>query len=295
MTIAGGTETAADAAGIRAAVAAWIEWQMAAGVDCTLGPSSRAVATPGLRAPSPAAVPSPRPDPAPVRGTTRVSGAAAPAAADARALARSCRTIEELRAALESFDGCALAETATQLCFADGAPDAPLFLVGEAPGAEEDRIGRPFVGQSGQLLDRMLAWIGHDRTNTWITNAIFWRPPGNRTPTPAEIAICQPFLERQIELLRPRLLLFLGGIAARALLGVSEGVSRLRGRVFSYRNEALPEPIPALVTFHPAYLLRQPAQKRLVWRDLLQVAEMLGKADANVRRLQPITMETAKS
>jgi DNA polymerase len=294
MTIDGGIEAAADGAAIRVAVAAWIEWQMAAGVDCTLGSSSRGVASPVLRAPAREAVPSPRPDPAPVRGAARVSRGAA-LAADARALARSCRTIEELRAALGSFDGCALAETATQLCFADGAPDAPLFLVGEAPGAEEDRIGRPFVGQSGQLLDRMLAWIGHDRTNTWITNAIFWRPPGNRTPTPAEIAVCQPFLERQIELLRPRILLFLGGIAARALLGVSEGVSRLRGRIFSYRNEALPEPIPALVTFHPAYLLRQPAQKRLVWRDLLQVADMLGKAGATPRPVPPITREGAKS
>lgn len=180
----------------------------------------------------PAAVPLSLPGLEPAAGhrLARSAGVASRLSADARALARSCRTIDDLRAALERFDGCALAETATQLCFADGTPGAPLFLVGEAPGAEEDRIGRPFVGQSGQLLDRMLAWIGRDRSNTWITNAIFWRPPGNRTPTPAEIAVCQPFLERQIELLRPRLLLFLGGIAARALLGVNEGVSRLRGR-----------------------------------------------------------------
>lgn len=243
----------------------------------------------------PAAVPLSLPGLEPAAGhrLARSAGVASRLSADARALARSCRTIDDLRAALERFDGCALAETATQLCFADGTPGAPLFLVGEAPGAEEDRIGRPFVGQSGQLLDRMLAWIGRDRSNTWITNAIFWRPPGNRTPTPAEIAVCQPFLERQIELLRPRLLLFLGGIAARALLGVNEGVSRLRGRIFFYHNDLLPEPIPALVTFHPAYLLRQPAQKRLVWRDLLQVAELLEKAGESARSLQPTEAEAA--
>jgi DNA polymerase len=277
------------------ALAAWIEWQMAAGVDCTLEEPQLLSAAADLKAATPEALPLTLPEPQTVAGRrlVRTAGVGPRLSADARALARSCRTIEELRATLERFDGCALAETATQLCFADGAPGAPLFIVGEAPGAEEDRIGRPFVGQSGQLLDRMLAWIGRDRSNTWITNAIFWRPPGNRTPTPAEIAICQPFLERQIELLRPRLLLFLGGIAARALLGVTEGVSRLRGRTFSYRNDLLPEPIPALVTFHPAYLLRQPAQKRLVWRDLLQVAELLERAGERGRSLQPTEAEAA--
>ncbi len=253
------------------AVAAWLEWYALAGVDCCLG-------EPRAPASSPASVtgrdeaPTPVPAPAPVAADlfgepVRPRGALA----DARELARSCRTLEELKTALESFDGCALEQTATRLCFADGSPEAPLMLIGEAPGAEEDRRGLPFVGPSGRLLDRILAWIGFDRRSVWITNAIFWRPPGNRSPTTAELAICQPFLERQIELLRPELILFLGGIAARGLLGVGEGVTRLRGREFLYRPGGAARAIPAMVTFHPAYLLRQPAQKRLVWRDFLRV------------------------
>lgn len=193
---------------------------------------------------------------------------------DARTLAASCQTLDALKEALQSFDGCALKETAINLCFADGNPEAPIMLIGEAPGAHEDRQGKPFVGPSGQLLDRMLATIGLDRTKVYITNVIFWRPPGNRTPTASEIAICQPFLERQIELLRPKLLVFVGGIAARALLGVSQGVTKLRGRNFTY-NAADDLEIPAIVMFHPAYLLRQPAQKRLSWRDLLAIQEMI--------------------
>lgn len=193
-------------------------------------------------------------------------------AEDARALAASCRSLEALKDALKDFDGCALKETAINLCFADGNPKAPIMLIGEAPGAQEDRQGKPFVGPSGQLLDRMLWTIDLDRTKVYITNVIYWRPPGNRTPTAAEIAICQPFLERQIELLEPKLLVFVGGIAARALLGVTQGVTKLRGRPFTYRT-ADDREIPAIVMFHPAYLLRQPAQKRFAWRDLLQIKE----------------------
>ena len=148
------------------------------------------------------------------------------------------------------------------------------MLIGEAPGAEEDRRGKPFVGPSGQLLDRMLATIGLDRSTVYITNVIYWRPPGNRSPTPAEIAACQPFLERQIELIRPRLIVFVGGIAARGLLGVKEGVTKLRGRRLIY-SPADGTSIPALVMFHPAYLLRQPAHKRLAWRDLLAIQRLL--------------------
>ena len=150
-------------------------------------------------------------------------------------MAAACHSLAELAAALERFDGCPLQQTATRLCFADGNPQAKLMLIGEAPGAEEDRQGKPFVGPSGQLLDRMLAAIGLDRRSVWITNIIFWRPPGNRAPTTAEIAVCQPFLERQIELLRPRHILFLGGSAARGLLEVTEGVTKLRGRPFVYQ------------------------------------------------------------
>ncbi|MEM7044307.1 MAG: uracil-DNA glycosylase [Pseudomonadota bacterium] len=197
------------------------------------------------------------------------------AAADARALAQSCESLEALAAALRDFDGCPLKETAINLCFADGNPKAEIMLIGEAPGAQEDRQGKPFVGPSGQLLDRMLATIDLDRTKVWITNVIYWRPPGNRTPTAAEIAICQPFLERQIELIRPKFLVFVGGIAARALLGRTEGVTKLRGRPFIYKAPDDDREIPALVMFHPAYLLRQPAQKRFSWRDLLSIQKSI--------------------
>jgi uracil-DNA glycosylase len=196
-------------------------------------------------------------------------------AASARAAARACRSLAELEAALRRFEGCALAETATRLCFADGSPDAPVMLVGEAPGAEEDRQGRPFSGPSGRLLDRMLAAIGLDRRHVYVTNVIYWRPPGNREPTSSEIATCLPFLERQIEILRPRVLVSVGGVAARVLLDLKEGVTKLRGRRFVYRPPGGGEPVPTLVMLHPAYLLRQPLQKRLAWRDMLQLrAEM---------------------
>lgn len=204
-----------------------------------------------------------------------VPAALAPAAdalQDARALARQCDSLAALERALERFEGCALKATATRLCFADGDRSARLMIIGEAPGAEEDRQGRPFVGQSGRLLDRMLACIGLDRRRVYITNLLFWRPPGNRAPTAAEIAVCQPFLERQIELLQPELIVFAGGIAARALLGQKDGVTRLRGRRFVYHPADDASPIPAMVMFHPAYLLRQPAQKRLAWRDMLTIA-----------------------
>ncbi|MDH3658438.1 MAG: uracil-DNA glycosylase [Alphaproteobacteria bacterium] len=193
------------------------------------------------------------------------------AAVDAKAVAASCDSLEALATALQGFDGCPLKETAINLCFADGNPEASIMLIGEAPGAQEDRQGKPFVGPSGQLLDRMLATIGLDRTKVYITNVIYWRPPGNRSPTAAEIAICRPFLERQIELIRPKFLVFVGGIAARALLGRSEGVTKLRGRPFVYKVPNDGREIPALVMFHPAYLLRQPGQKRFSWRDLLSI------------------------
>lgn len=192
----------------------------------------------------------------------------------ARELAQSCGSLEELEAALQDFDGCALSETASRLCFADGNPEAKVMLIGEAPGAEEDRQGRPFVGPSGQLLDRIIRTIGLDRTNVWITNTLYWRPPGNRSPTTGEIAVCLPFLERQIELLAPRFILFVGAIAAKTLLERTEGVTKLRGRPFTYSTADGTE-IPCLVTFHPAYLLRQPLNKRFVWRDMLAMRARL--------------------
>jgi len=283
-------------AALREAAAAWLDCLAAFGVDAGLNPAP----TPAYRRPKasrrpPAASP---PSPAEARPAAveppraPAMGPAPPAAAapgtlltdddriaDARALAARCGSLAALEAALRDFDGCPLKETATNLCFADGNPEARVMLIGEAPGAEEDRQGKPFVGQSGQLLDRMLAWIGFDRTRVYITNVLYWRPPGNRTPTAAEIAVCQPFLERQIELLAPHAILFVGGIAARALLGLKEGVTKLRGRPLIYPCPGDGRRIPALVTFHPAYLLRQPLQKRFVWRDLLMLQSQLEQDD----------------
>ncbi len=193
------------------------------------------------------------------------------AVAEARALAAAASTLTELRAALEGFDACPLKKTASNTVFADGNPEADLMIIGEAPGANEDRKGLPFVGDAGQLLDRMLAAIDLDRTRVYISNVVFWRPPGNRTPTPAEVALCLPFVEKHIALVQPRHLLFVGASAAKTLLGTTEGVLRLRGRWFDYKNDFLDQPLPTLVTLHPAYLLRMPQQKSLVWRDLLSL------------------------
>jgi len=195
--------------------------------------------------------------------------------ASARALAQKAETIDEIRQALEGFDGCPLKATAMNLCLSDGNPNARIMIIGEAPGADEDRLGKPFVGRAGKLLDRMLAGIGLDREDAYITNLLFWRPPGNRNPTPAEVASCQPFLERQIELIGPDVLLLVGGVSAKTLLNTSQGILRLRGKWATYQHPGLPAPIPALPTLHPAYLLRQPAQKREAWRDLLALRHAL--------------------
>ena len=194
------------------------------------------------------------------------------AVASARHLAAEAQSIEDLRAALLAFDGCALKATATNLCLFDGNPEAKVMIIGEAPGAEEDRQGRPFVGAAGQLLDRMLAPIGLDRQSVYITNLLFWRPPGNRNPTAAEVAACLPFLQRQIELVDPSHLLLLGASSVRTLLARQEGILKLRGRWAHYQQAGLSRPLPAMPTLHPAYLLRQPAQKRLAWRDFLTFA-----------------------
>jgi DNA polymerase len=198
------------------------------------------------------------------------------AVTSAREAAASAPDLAALRAALERFDGIALRKTATNLVFADGNPAAKVMLVGEAPGADEDRLGLPFVGVSGQLLDRMMAAIGLDRTSFYITNVCFWRPPGNRKPTDAELAAQKPFVERHIELVAPRVLVLVGAAAAQGLLQTTEGITRLRGRWFEYRAGGQADPIPTLPIFHPAYLLRQPAQKRETWRDLVKLKSRLG-------------------
>lgn len=188
----------------------------------------------------------------------------------ARQLASSAATLEELREQLASFDGCNLKFTAKNLVFSDGNPDASVMFVGEAPGREEDLEGVPFIGRSGQLLDRMFAAIGLDRTGVYIANTIPWRPPGNRTPTPLETEICRPFFERQIELANPKLLVALGGPAAKALTNATEGILRLRGNWKSHVTVSGIE-IPVMPTLHPAYLLRNPAQKRFAWRDFINI------------------------
>ena len=190
-------------------------------------------------------------------------------------VAAAAATLEELAAAMAGFEGCALRQTATNLVFADGNPEARVMLVGEAPGADEDRLGKPFVGVSGRLLDRMLAAIGLGRNSAYITNILPWRPPGNRKPTAAEIAMCLPFVRRHVELVAPEILVFVGGTSASAMLDRSEGIMRLRGRWFQYRTEQWSRTIDAISIFHPAFLLRSPGQKREAWRDLMMIRERL--------------------
>lgn len=262
----------------------YIEWGADEAIEAT--PQSRFGAT---QAPPPvikAAPPAEPPRQLAERPTARFEAApAAPAkslgpldqaaVASAREAAASAPDLAALRAALERFDGVALRKTATNLVFADGNPAARIMLVGEAPGADEDRLGLPFVGVSGQLLDRMMASIGLDRTTFYITNVCFWRPPGNRKPTDAELAAQKPFVERHIELVAPQVLVLVGAAAAQGLLQTTEGITRLRGRWFEYRAGGLADPIPTLPIFHPAYLLRQPAQKRETWRDLIRLKSRL--------------------
>jgi uracil-DNA glycosylase len=194
----------------------------------------------------------------------------------ARELARSAKTLADLHRLLVAFEGCALRKTATRLCLSRGSPNAQLMLIGEAPGKEEDAKGLPFVGRAGRLLDRMLAAIELTEANFYLTNLVFWRPPGNRTPSPEEVQVCQPFVERQIELLAPQILVFLGNAAAKQLTGATEGIMKLRGRWLTY---PLGAGIRSMAILHPAYLLRNPIAKRLAWRDLLAIREALDSGD----------------
>ena len=237
-----------------------------------------------LAAPPPAARPAPAPSPpaprAPAARPAPVQPAILPVPGAAQAqrakdIAAGCATLEELRAALAAFDGCPLSATATNLVFNDGNPDTELMLIGEGPGADEDRAGKPFVGKSGQLLDRMLASIGLDRTKCLITNVVFWRPPGNRTPTDAEVQACLPFLHRQIALVKPKRLVLVGGLSAKVLTGNPAGILRSRGKWVQVQVPGLPAPLPALPTLHPAYLLRSPGAKREAWADLLLLRRTL--------------------
>jgi DNA polymerase len=239
-------------------------------VDRLVAPDAKITpATPVGAVPDSPAGPSTRQPPVAVPATGETANAA-------RKTAKSAETLDDLCKLLEQFDGCNLKLTATQLVFADGNPKARVMLVGEAPGRDEDIEGLPFVGRSGQLLDRMLAAIDLDRTSVYIANVVPWRPPGNRTPTPQETAICRPFIERQIELADPNFLICLGGAAAKELMNTSDGILRLRGQWREYDTGT--RKIRAMATLHPAYLLRQPLQKRYAWRDFLALKAALEAA-----------------
>ena len=266
------------------AALALLRWYVEMGADEAIGETAPNRLLPP--APTPARRPAPvvmsaRPAPAtPVAPPGTFAESLAEAAQSARRLAADADSIEALAALVAGFDDCPLKRTATKTVFIDGNPAAPVMIVGEAPGADEDRIGKPFVGRAGQLLDRMLAAIGLDRGTVQITNVIYWRPPGNRKPTTGEIAACLPFVLRHIALARPRVLVLAGGTAASALLPVSDGITRLRGRWFDLAVPGLDKPVPTLAMFHPAFLLRTPERKREAWRDLLALKARLDAAPA---------------
>jgi DNA polymerase len=254
-----------------------LRWHVDAGADEAIGeaPVNRfAFAEPTVQEKPKADVAPPAPKPTPQKQPDVVKlESAEETTASAQAIAAACNTLGELRAALEAFDQCPLKATAQNLVFGDGNPQADLMIIGEAPGADEDRQGLPFVGVSGQLLDRMLGTIMRDRENSYITNILPWRPPGNRKPTPFETGLCLPFLLRHIELVEPKALMLLGGTAASTLLDTTTGITKLRGTWMNLDLNGTQ--IPCLPTYHPAYLLRQPAQKRDAWRDLLSMRKQL--------------------
>ena len=266
------------------AALALLRWYVAMGADEAIAaePANRFAPTPAVATPMPPAAPRPQSAPAVATAPPKaLTESLAEAAQSARRLAASAETVEMLAALVAGFDGCGLKRTATNTVFADGNPTAPVMMIGEGPGADEDRIGRPFVGRAGQLLDRMLAAIGLDRQGVHITNVVYWRPPGNRTPTTAEIASCLPFVLRHIALVHPKLLVLAGATAARALLAGGQGLTRLRGRWFDLEIPGLAERVPTLPMFHPSFLLRAPERKREAWRDLLalraRLDELLGQ------------------
>jgi uracil-DNA glycosylase family 4 len=195
--------------------------------------------------------------------------------AEAVRMAAEAATLEQLEQAVRNFEGCAIKRTATHTVFADGNRQAKLMLIGEAPGAQEDAQGIPFCGPSGHLLDKMLAAIGYDRTSAYITNTVFWRPPGNRQPSVEELAICRPFVEKHIALIDPKLLVLVGGTAAKSILATDQGITRLRGKPYLYKSDINQKEYPVAIIYHPSYLLRQPAQKRATWLDLRAIRTQL--------------------
>jgi len=187
---------------------------------------------------------------------------------------KGCSNLEMLKEVMKNFEECDLKKTATQLVFADGNPASKIMLIGEAPGAEEDRQGRPFCGASGQLLDKMLSSIDLDRNTVYITNVIPWRPPGNRTPTEYEINLMKPFLMRHIEIVSPKIIVAVGGSSAKAVLNIEGGILRHRG-LWKDLELGNGNKIPTIPTLHPAYLMRAPNQKKLAWEDLKSIRSKL--------------------
>jgi len=271
-----------------AELVAALDWYRAVGVDLAVGeePVDRFAAS--------AAAPrrsSPIPPPAGGNATPRIVAPAlqrggetpppAPAIitsltadpAETRALAAAAPTLDALRATMDAYEGCTLKKRATQLCFADGNPQAEIMLVGEGPGEQEDQVGKPFVGRAGQLLDRMLAAIGLDRSKVYIANMVPWRPPGNRDPSPEELALCAPFLIRQVELVAPKFLVTLGNVPTKSLFQTGNGITRMRGQWKEL--EIGSHQVRSLATLHPAYLLRTPASKALAWRDMLSLRQAI--------------------
>jgi uracil-DNA glycosylase family 4 len=280
-------------------IVALIDWYRSMGVDCALSDTptdwlARGAVAPGAgfqwptdgdqtggaaeqdsgqpASPALARTPSaPRYD---ARSRPQTPFAASEAETEARRVARTADTLDALGESLAAFDGCSLKATASKLCFYRGAPRARLMLIGEAPGRDEDLAGKPFVGRAGRLLDKMLKAIDLGEDDVHITNVVYWRPPGNRTPTPQEALACRPFLERQIELVGPEFIVALGGSAAKEVLNASEGIMRLRGKWREIHIGG--KTLPAIATLHPAYLLRTPAAKQLAWQDLLSIKTKLG-------------------
>lgn len=250
-----------------------LEWYSAVGVDFATGdePVDRFAASVAPRRAAPVAQPTAATAPA---DAPRVANQTADATVgDSAEIAANAQTLDDLRAAMEAYDGCSLKRRATQLVFADGNPEAEIMLVGEGPGEQEDLIGKPFVGRAGQLLDRMLASIGLDRSKVYIANMVPWRPPGNRNPAPDEMAQCAPFLIRQVELVAPKILITLGNVPTKALFETGLGITRMRGQ---WRDLTVGRHTArGLATLHPAYLLRTPASKALAWRDMLTLKQAL--------------------
>ncbi len=257
-----------------------LRWYQAMGVDVAVGEVARDRFAESAAPPTRTLKPKPTPTQAEPARTSAASAAptlTAPDLDEVEKLVQACGTMEALRAAYDAYDGCPLKPRATQLVFADGNPEADIMLIGEAPGHDEDLQGKPFVGRAGQLLDRMLGAIGLDREKVFIVNTVAWRPPGNRNPSPAEIESCRPFLNRQVQLAAPKLIVSLGLVATQTLFAEKISITRTRGqwRDVSFGGFAA----PVLPTLHPAFLLRQPRQKREAWQDLLTLKAAMTALD----------------